>query len=80
MSLCYCAEQLSIALMDEKPKFDAAVHDFDRYCDDYYGIEFEDIIAGEIKCRFKYKQVEPNNFGLTEDEVSWCLQEPLMKG
>ena len=57
------------ALLRKKPKFDPSQHeDFDKYFDEFYGLDFEDVI-GDVKCRFKYKTVEPNDFGLSTEQV-----------
>eukprot|EP01034_Spumella_vulgaris_P026860 gene26860-33506_t len=36
--------------------------------DDLYKLDYEDIVAG-IPCRFKYKQVEPESYGLTSEDI-----------
>jgi len=37
--------------------------------DALYKLDYEDIIGGDIKCRFKYQKVEANRFGLTSEEL-----------
>jgi protein KRI1 len=52
--------------MNEEEKQDY----LDTLLEDYYNLEYEDIIGGgTVKTRFKYRKVAPKSFGLTEDEV-----------
>jgi protein KRI1 len=52
----------------KKPVFDFNSQTFDQYIDEYYKLDFEDLI-GDMPCRFKYRNVMPNSFGLSIDEV-----------
>lgn len=55
----------------EKPKFVPTVAEksYDEYMEEYYKMDCEDIIGGDLPTRFKYRQAVPNDYGLTVEEV-----------
>merc|ERR1712190_431033 len=47
----------------------ASSEDKDHMLDEYFQMDYEDIIGGDLPTRFKYQKVMPNDCGMTADQI-----------
>eukprot|EP00116_Pleurobrachia_bachei_P007834 sb/3468096/ len=59
------------AVIKQKPVFNPDEGPFERYFDEYYKLDCEDVV-GDVKCRFGYRKTEACSYGLTVDECIHC--------
>lgn len=51
--------------------------ELNKLIDDYYALDFEDVIAGGIKTRFQYIDVKPESYGLSDENLLFADQKLL---
>ncbi|KAI8343068.1 KRI1-like family C-terminal-domain-containing protein [Chlamydoabsidia padenii] len=53
--------------------------EYNKLMDEYYALDFEDVVGGDLPTRFKYTQTEPEDFGLTPVEILMADDKELNK-
>ncbi|KAI8639130.1 KRI1-like family C-terminal-domain-containing protein [Parasitella parasitica] len=52
---------------------------FNDLMDEYYALNYEDVIGGDLYTRFKYARTEPEDYGLTAEEILLAEDAELNK-
>jgi protein KRI1 len=42
---------------------------FDELMEEYYALNYEDVVGGDVYTRFKYTKTDPEDYGLTAEEI-----------
>ena len=67
------------ALASELSKDPNARKTTQEVMDEYYGLDYEDLIAGDLPTRFKYRSVEPTGFGVSDADLVGLNDRELNK-
>lgn len=51
--------------------------DLDNVMDEYFQLDYEDIIGGDLPTRFKYRKVEPESYGLSAHDLLYKSDKEL---
>ncbi|XP_025414385.1 protein KRI1 homolog [Sipha flava] len=60
------------------PKYNSAMGSFEKYIDEYYSLDCEDVVSG-VPTRYTYNKVLPNDYGLTIEEILLADDDELNK-